>query len=230
MLLLFSSHTSPSWPDCWFATLQNIDGQGPKYYWIPASKSQKTQSHFTSVQQMFARKDERGAESPLHIMDGSFCRCRVPYDRVDVVQADHKATNISHTEHRQPTSSTLVQKWLVWAGQESLHWPSRPDINRQGARRVWCSGILAHSIHILSKLNKQAVPHTVPFQSSEHHCYLQLCPPLVSTREEKKKQSERGAPAVVEFKYGMLHTQSLNDLLVLFTTLLIVLLSSPFNK
>lgn len=217
----FFSHTSPSWPDWWFATLQNIDGQGPKYYWIPASKS-PTQSHLSSSADVCSKGRERCRVAIAHYRQ---CRCRVPYDRVEVVQTDQKATNISHTEHRQPTSSTLVQKWLVWAGQESLHWPSRPDINRQGAQWVWCSGILAHSIHILSKLNKQAVPHAESrFSRLDITATFNFARPLSPREKKKKKQSERGAPAVVEFKYGMLHTQSLNDPLVLFTTLLIVLL------
>lgn len=84
----------------------------------------------------------------------------------------------SNTKCRKPTSSTLAQKWLRWEGQESQG-PAptvQSDITRRGGPLRLMLGYFTHIIHILAKLNKQpSATCRVPYKSSVHHCYLQLC-------------------------------------------------------
>lgn len=65
---------------------------------------------------------------------------------------------------------------------------------------------LLHIIRILFKLNKQLLSHAesplnYPFNSTNNPP-----PPIVPFVSTMEKLSERGEHAVVEFKYGMLHT------------------------
>lgn len=151
----------------------------------------QTESHRKSILNQFGSEVQNRR---CTLQDDRFSLKSVKNIGVEVIEMDQKIPqHQSHKTYRRPTSSTLVPKWLSWSGNRNpraLHWLSA--LTSRGPP-VWCSGILAHIIHIPSKLNKQQVPYA---EVSEYHCYLQLC--------HSGKLSERGAGAVAEFKYGML--------------------------
>lgn len=134
----------------------------------------------SAVQQMFAREDERGAESPLHIIGSSFCRCRVP----DGSESHQRRSRRAQTANIFDLGTKMAR--MSGTGIPALTVKAWHQQTRGPAGLMFRYFRPQYS-HPLPVKQTSGAPRRVPFRSSEHHCYLQLCPPLVSTREEKKE-------------------------------------------
>lgn len=207
-MLRFFHHMTPNWPECWFATdrILPIKCRNSKTCLkIIKIKSSSLTPHFHIKKTLLGRTRKvqnpsrlcytvQDNHSRLEIAGAELC------DRLKPSRWTRKRASVSNTKARKHRSSTLVQKWLRWAGQESQG--PRPT---RGPLSVMLRYFTPHYSHPRQVKQTTSATCRVPSKSSAHHCYLQLCSLFVLLAPFV---SERGARAVVEFKYGMLHTQS----------------------
>lgn len=117
-----------------------------------------------------------------------------------------EATDISHGEYRQPTTPPSLPPPTLGCkygerGQESL---TSAD---QAAPTLRYFSLRPRPRQPKQTTESRFIPPDVTFN-------FDLNPDQKEINKKETEQRDRGAAAAVEFKYGLLHAQSLNDPLV----------------